>query len=326
MVRTCGEQMEETVTGQEIRKPKGWICISKSHDSYARAGEGYKESLGTSYEWRSGLPKGREFAVGDVIVIRDEKYVLGFSVIEKIEKKRKVYSSNRCPNCDRAQVEERTRSIPKYRCKNCAITFAEPVIRSKMEEFRVAYYAPGWTPLDVSSETKSLWTKISQTPKSQHSLQEIDLEKLERFKSKIDPSLLVPFNCRNPLLNGGHRLGTAKTRIGQAEFRRKLFSYYANNCAITGPNHQNALEAAHLYSYSEIGVHHDDGGLLLRRDIHRLFDTGLIAINPETFCIDISQELREIEAYKPLSNIPILVELNKGQKRWISIHWKEHRR
>ncbi len=314
------------MTGHENLQTRAWICISKSHDSYARASEGYKESLGLSYEWRLGLPKGHAIAVGDVIVIRDNQHVLGFSVIEKIENKQKLYSSNRCPNCDQVQVEERVKKIPKYRCRSCADTFAEPLIVSEKEMFGVAHYAPGWVPLDKSSLTKSLWMRLSVTPKSQHSLQSIDQQEFEEFLKLLDPSVLVPFNCRNPLLNGGHRLGTAKTRIGQAEFRQKLFSNFGNVCAITGPNHQTALEAAHLYSYSEIGIHHDDGGLLLRRDIHRLFDTGLIAINPDTLCVDISRELCNIEAYNSLSNVPLLVELNQGQKRWISVHWKEYRR
>ena len=314
------------MTEQEIKKPRGWICISKSHDQIVRAGDGYLESLGLSYEWRIALPNGTEMTKDDVIVIRDAERILGISIIEDVKKKMKVHTSNYCPKCNAAQVRERKNLSPKYMCAKCGKEFATVKTRSERQEFRVASYAPGWVELDKTARTLKAWRRISKTPKSQHSLQEIDLEKLDAFLSEVDPSLLVPFNCRNPLLNGGHRLGTAKTRIGQAEFRRKLFSYYANNCAITGPNHQNALEAAHLYSYSEIGVHHDDGGLLLRRDIHRLFDTGLIAINPETLRVDISPELHAIEAYKSLSNTPILVELNKGQKKWISIHWKEHRR
>lgn len=314
------------MTTHENLNPRGWICISKSHDSYARASEGYKESLGLSYEWRLGLPKGHDIAVGDVIVIRDNYHVLGFSLIEKIEKKRKLYSSNRCPNCDRAQVEERVKKMPKYRCRSCAMAFAEPLIVSEKEEFRVAHYAPGWVSLDKSSLTKSLWMKLSVTPKSQHSLQSIDQQKFGEFLKQLDPSSLVPFNCRNPLQNHGHKLGTAKIRIGQAEFRKKLFSSFGNVCAMTGPNHQTALEASHLYSYSDIGVHHDDGGLLLRRDIHRLFDSGLIAINPETLCVDISQDLHEIDAYIHLKDMPLFVELNQGQKKWVSVHWKEHRR
>lgn len=314
------------MTGEEVMKPRGWICISKSHDQIVRAGDGYLESLGLSYEWRIALPNGTEMAKNDVIVIRDAERILGISIIEDVKKKMKVHTSNFCPKCNAAQVRERKTLNPKYMCANCGKEFSTVKTHSERQQFRVASYAPGWIELDKSAHTLKGWRKISKTPKSQHSLQEVDLEKFKEFLNHVDPSILVPFNCRNTLLNGGHRLGTAKTRIGQAEFRRKLFSYYANNCAITGPNHQNALEAAHLYSYSEIGVHHNDGGLLLRRDIHRLFDTGLIAINPDTLRVDISRELQEIEAYKRLSNAPLLVELNQGQKRWISIHWKEYRR
>ena len=59
------------MTGEEVMKPRGWICISKSHDQIVRAGDGYLESLGLSYEWRIALPNGTEMAKNDVIVIRD---------------------------------------------------------------------------------------------------------------------------------------------------------------------------------------------------------------------------------------------------------------
>jgi N-acyl homoserine lactone hydrolase len=45
------------------------------------------------------------------------------------------------------------------------------------------------------------------------------------------------------------------------------------------------LEAAHLYSYAASGVHHLDGGLLMRRDVHRLFDLGHHAVRPNSLTL-----------------------------------------
>lgn len=71
-----------------------------------------------------------------------------------------------------------------------------------------------------------------------------------------------------------------RVRVGQAEFRLRLLARYGNVCAFSGPSPTAALEAAHLYSYAAEGRHHDDGGFLLRRDLHRLFDLGLLAVEP----------------------------------------------
>lgn len=60
------------------------------------------------------------------------------------------------------------------------------------------------------------------------------------------------------------------------------------------------LEAAHLYRYADSGRHHDDGGFLLRRDVHRLFDLGHIAVDPRTMRIDIGDDLLPFDDYARL--------------------------
>lgn len=81
---------------------------------------------------------------------------------------------------------------------------------------------------------------------------------------------------------GGHRQARVRVRVGQGGFRQRLLATQGPVCAFTGPGPAAALEAAHLYSYAAVGQHHDDGGLLLRRDVHRLFDQGDIAVDPRT--------------------------------------------
>jgi putative restriction endonuclease len=69
-----------------------------------------------------------------------------------------------------------------------------------------------------------------------------------------------------------------KRRQGQGGFRRRLLKAYEGCCAITACNVEPLLEAAHIRSYfgDETNVVHN--GLLLRADIHSLFDLGLISI------------------------------------------------
>ena len=53
-----------------------------------------------------------------------------------------------------------------------------------------------------------------------------------------------------------------------------------------------ALEAAHIKPYNESGPHAVNNGLLLRSDLHRLFDRGYITITPE-YKIEVSRRLKE---------------------------------
>jgi hypothetical protein len=80
-------------------------------------------------------------------------------------------------------------------------------------------------------------------------------------------------------------------RQGQAEFRNKLLKAYNHRCPITGCNAEPALEAAHIVPYKGPKTNHIANGLLLRADIHTLFDLHLLSIHPGTYEIVISPEL-----------------------------------
>jgi putative restriction endonuclease len=80
-------------------------------------------------------------------------------------------------------------------------------------------------------------------------------------------------------------------RLGQATFRIAVLDAYARACAVTGEHSLPALEAAHIRSYARDGPHEVPNGLLLRADLHRLFDTGYVTVTPE-LRLEVSLRLR----------------------------------
>jgi putative restriction endonuclease len=72
-----------------------------------------------------------------------------------------------------------------------------------------------------------------------------------------------------------------RQRLGQGAFRILVTDTYDRHCAITGEKALPALEAAHIRPVTEEGTHRIDNGLLLRSDIHRLFDSGYVTITPD---------------------------------------------
>ena len=66
---------------------------------------------------------------------------------------------------------------------------------------------------------------------------------------------------------------------------------YGGKCAITGYGPRDVLEAAHIQPHSEEGRNSVDNGLLLRADIHTLFDLFLISAEPRTLKVVISLRL-----------------------------------
>jgi hypothetical protein len=92
-------------------------------------------------------------------------------------------------------------------------------------------------------------------------------------------------------------------RQGQEKFRSDLFNAYGDRCLVTGPNIRDILEAAHIQPYADGGPSELPNGLLLRADIHTLFDLYLIAIDADMKVL-ISPQLRSTP-YAGLAGKPL---------------------
>ena len=74
---------------------------------------------------------------------------------------------------------------------------------------------------------------------------------------------------------------SVRPRVGQGIFRTRVADAYARQCAVTREKTFPALEAAHIRPFKEDPRHYVRNGLLLRSDIHKLFDTGYVTVNPD---------------------------------------------
>jgi putative restriction endonuclease len=81
-------------------------------------------------------------------------------------------------------------------------------------------------------------------------------------------------------------------RLGQGGFRYAVTERYELRCAMTDERSLPALEAAHIKPYGEKGPHRVSNGLLLRADLHRLFDAGYITVTPN-LRVEVSRHLRD---------------------------------
>lgn len=117
-----------------------------------------------------------------------------------------------------------------------------------------------------------------------------------------------------------------RARLGQGTFRVLVTEAYERRCAITGERTLPVLEAAHIKPYSESGPHLVSNGLLLRSDLHILFDEGYLTVTDD-FRVEISGKIKEQyengrEYYqyrgKPLMKLPGQSEERPGEEflRW----------
>lgn len=84
-------------------------------------------------------------------------------------------------------------------------------------------------------------------------------------------------------------------RRGQPQFRRQLLYLYERRCAISGCGVVELLEACHIKPYMGPRTNHPCNGMLLRTDLHTLFDLGLISIDTATMSVVVSTSLKGTE-------------------------------
>ncbi|MFY0646694.1 MAG: HNH endonuclease [Sulfitobacter geojensis] len=95
-------------------------------------------------------------------------------------------------------------------------------------------------------------------------------------------------------------------RRGQARFRASLLEAYDARCCITGCELKGVLEAAHITPYLGNSSNHVQNGMLLRCDIHTLFDLGLLAIN-DSYEVLLAKQVAACPQYKALLGQKILL-------------------
>ena len=93
-------------------------------------------------------------------------------------------------------------------------------------------------------------------------------------------------------------------RRGQSRFRRELLSAYEGACCITDTDAEPALEAAHIRPYDGIKTNTVTNGLLLRADVHTLFDCRLVTVSANDFRVRVAPALRST-AYGSMDRMPM---------------------
>jgi putative restriction endonuclease len=83
-----------------------------------------------------------------------------------------------------------------------------------------------------------------------------------------------------------------RPRLGQGAFRLEVLDAYGRRCAVTGERTLPVLDAAHIKPYSMNGEHRLDNGLLMRKDLHALFDAGYVTVTPQLE-FRVSRRIRE---------------------------------
>lgn len=288
--------------------------------------DGYHDDSSVFYRYNNSVPNYKNVKEGDIVIIRDREKVLGISILEKLESRNTTKTVFKCPHdgCNAKKIRPRETIKPKWRCDNGHEFAEQKIVLEPATEF-IANYGSSFQKL----EDVTLLQLKSESPRYniQLSIQEVNVQwalgLLETQSSTIYPLTAGEADNDTPDLLEDDQRKTVdrqiKQRRGQKTFRDKLLKSNPV-CAVTGCKLVDILEAAHIDAYRN-DSHNDIGnGLLLRSDIHTLYDLNHFAINPETYKLHFSTKAQS-EIYKSYEGLKPFThhELHKPAlvRRWL---------
>ena len=301
---------------------RAWALISISEGREYGGNLGYEEAPDSVYRYDSSVPNHQKVQSGDLVFVRDHSAVLGMARIQSITRSDGSKTRRRCPECGTTRIKERSRKHPRWRCRNQHI-FDQPLSEHVSVSMFEARYGDTFVHLDNTITVADL-RSATLRPRSQLSIQELDLQPIAGKMAEPQESvadLFIRFmQARRPHPEGDlpPELGFVPTlvdtrekitrsiasRRGQRSFRNRLIRRYGPSCMISRCGLIDIVEAAHIWPYRGAKDNHPDNGLLLRADIHTLFDLDLLGIQPDSMTVRLHPDIWGA-GYDCFSDLPL---------------------
>ncbi len=184
-----------------------------------------------------------------------------------------------------ASLQEFLVRIAKYRSRNKSnVHDIDPVIGCNVLANTIFFQEKDWIPIPNN------WSPNIVQGKTYNTDEELGNQLWTEFQTRFRATAVVDEVQEEFPRYGLEYL--ARARLGQGAFRILVTDAYHRRCAVTGERTLPVLEAAHIKPYSESGPNFVRNGLLLRSDIHKLFDIGYVTISPDMRVI-VSDKIKE---------------------------------
>jgi hypothetical protein len=291
--------------------PRAWSFLTIDGVRQYGGNAGYVDNPAEIYRYDSDVANHQQVSDNDVIVLRSKTGILGVAKIEKVFPGLGEKERQRCPYCHTTNIKERVTMHPRWACKN-KHTFDLPVRAIETVQTFEAHYGQTFRPAPQALTLSQLNAAVMR-PSDQMSIKELDLARIEEW-------LWTEADCRQLIVDyaGSITLDTsthaydgidaptsmieARRRVlrevnlrhGQSKFRERLIRRYGQACQISRCAFAGLVEAAHIRPYVLSNENGAQNGLLLRSDLHTLFDLGLLAIDPASMAVALHSDLRDM--------------------------------
>lgn len=288
-----------------------FLVVDESERQH-QGNQGYDDDPSRYYSWDSTVANREGPGEGDLCAVRDARGLLGISQIDGVDKRDGEKPRSRCPRCGSTAFKSRATMRPTYKCSSCRFTFDTPITEVIPVTFYRADYARSWVSVGGAVTAAELESSCYLSRAKQHAIRPVDAEALRQLATERQVLIGSAWwkaggAVEVPKIPAGYRRFTALGRIGQGEFRRRLIERFGLVCAFTGPQPEKSLQAAHVIAYAKDPRHQLAGGLLLRADLHALFDERLITVDTD-LNVRIDPSLRSFRELSRLDGSPLHID------------------
>ena len=312
---------------------KAWI-VSAQDESAAP----YVWTAGYGFDDRA--PHHSQISAGDLFFFRGPERLIAVARIAEIQVRAEPRAVERCPTCGSAELGERAKRKAKFRCP-LGHEFAEPVADMRTAALYQAAFGADYTRI-TGEVTDHELRYFELTNSAQLSLRPCDVDGLIRLLGRRDPATVALI--KSWIADGTFELGDAdadrrsfglvidtservhagiRLRRGDEDFRQKLFLRYGPRCMVSGCAVPGLIEAAYILPRTQFRLGRPGNGVLLRSDLHTLFDLNLIGINPEDLGVVIHPKLAETE-YAQFSGVKLATPNGKEPSaRALELRWRD---
>jgi uncharacterized protein YjbI with pentapeptide repeats len=113
------------------------------------------------------------------------------------------------------------------------------------------------------------------------------------WSALFDEPVSQPLQFKTPEEAQSRLMRSIHLRQGHDDLRRKLLQAYDQRCAITRCSVSQVLEVAYILPFCHEATHQPSNALLLRSDLHLLFDLHLLTIDPQTLTVLVAPLLMD---------------------------------
>lgn len=326
---------------EPIAEPSYWVLKTVPEEERSlQTVDSYRDNIKEYYNYDSLVANHKQIKSNDYAVLIDKKKILGFAHISTIDQRPSKKTIRRCPVCRSTSIDKRKTKLPLYRCDqghefdvpeedikdvtSYSAKFYEFIeaknIKTTLKDLRPYYknkYNPNMSMQLLSNDSLQLFGNFSELFSTYSPLVLLDR----------DANDSTDVDTYNPNTNDERQaiIRSIKLRRGQKKFRDGLLDKYKSTCVITGCKILAVLEAAHINPYRGEKDHNPQNGLLLRADIHTLFDLNLIGIHPETYKVHLSDKIKLYQEYSIFEgkDLNLILNENNTSNQALEIRWRE---